>query len=130
MYKKIIATSLFVLFLFSFSLSALAASNVMITSSCQVVDRLDGVPAYYRPGTVQADATNTTYSCAAYAKRYFSSRYGVTLSNLNYNSVPTVSRGRLIVVATPQKGDLAFFKGLPHSAIVKSFSGSTATLIE
>jgi len=114
--------------MFQISLRPKWLATVSDTKSAQVVDSLDGVNALYRPGS--GDGSDTTYSCAAYAKRYFSSRYGVTVYNLLQYRTPLVSSGKLTVVTTPQKGDLAFWRNRPHSAIAKYLSGSTVVLIE
>jgi len=130
MRKKIISLSFCAFFILSFSLLYAAQSNVEITKSMQVVDTLDKVDALYRPGTVENDQSDSTYKCAAYPIKYFKSQYGVNLSGLGLNGTPSVSSGKISVVTTPQKGDLAFWASSPHSAIVKSVSGSKATLIE
>lgn len=132
MKKRIISLCLCAILILSFSLLCAAQSNVEITTSMQIVDTLDNVNALYRPGTVAADANDSTYKCAAYPIKYFKSQYGTTLSGLGYNGTPTVTVGKLVVVTTPKKGDLAFWPSSPHSAIVKSVSsdGTTATLIE
>lgn len=130
MKKKIIRLCLCVFFILSITLCVAAATNVEITKSMQVVDTLDNVDALYRPGPVADDASHSTYKCAAYPIKYFKSKYSVNLSGLGTNGTPAVSSGKLTVVATPQKGDLAFWASTPHSAIVKSVSGSKATLIE
>ncbi len=135
--KKAFITFVTVLLVFSFTLTVFAYStapnsNVLITKTNQTVDSLDGVDALYRPVSVKADQRNTTYSCAAYATKYFAKLYGVTLNNLLPNQIPRVTKGILTVVTTPRKGDLAFWAATSqiHSAIVKSISGSTVTLIE
>lgn len=133
MIKRLLIVLVCFIMVFSLVATASASSQVKITTTCQIVDTLDNVKAYYRPGTVANDATNTTYSCAAFAKRYFSSIYGVTLSNLLQNATPIVSRGKLTKVSTPRKGDLVFWPNINnscHSAIVKCTSGSNVILIE
>ena len=46
-----------------------ATTYVTITKEMQVVDSFHGVDAVYHPNA--ADGTDTTYSCAAYVKRYY-----------------------------------------------------------
>lgn len=58
-----------------FSMHVYATEYVTITSEMQVVDTFNGVDAVYHPNA--ADGSDTTYSCAAYVKRYYNSVYGV-----------------------------------------------------
>lgn len=131
--KKYLIALIFLTFLVN--VVCLAETDVQITSDKQVVDTLDGVSAYYRPGTVSDDGSNSTYGCFAFAKRYFSNVYGVNLQGLSTGDTPSVSSGSLSETSDPQKGDLVFWSKHPntnvsHSAIVKSVSGNNVTLIE
>lgn len=128
--KRALILSIVFILVFSFASIGLAATNaVKITQNMQIIDTFNDVSAYYRPASVETDARDSTYSCAAFAKRYFSNVYGVSLSGLA-SAVPNVSKGSLSEVTSPQAGDLAYWSSMPHSAIVKSVSGSTITIIE
>jgi len=128
--KRVLILFIVFILVFSFASVGLAATNaVKITQNMQIVDTFNDVSAYYRPASVGEDARDSTYSCAAFAKRYFSNAYGVSLSALD-STVPKVNKGSLSEVASPLAGDLAYWSSMPHSAIVKSVSGSTITLIE
>lgn len=113
------------------SLSAFAASgqNVQITYEGQIVDTFNGVPAKYIPGYKNSD--EGPYSCAAYVKSYYSTIYGVSVSNLKSGRTPLAAeKGYSFkqISSGVVTGDIVRMPG--HWAIVKSVSGNTLTLIE
>lgn len=68
--------------IFSFTL-LVSAYYIEVTETRQTVDTLDGVDAVYRPGSVAADASDSTYKCAAFQReKTFVSVFPVTLIGL------------------------------------------------
>lgn len=131
MRNKVITVVMVVIVIFAGATSVNANTQwINITQSMQAIDQLDGVQALYRQATVTQDASDSTYSCAAYVKRYFSQIYHVDINNLLMNNTPRVSSGELIAISDPRKGDLAFWTTMNHSAIVKSSRDNTVVLIE
>ncbi|MBR1757340.1 MAG: hypothetical protein IJ744_01255 [Lachnospiraceae bacterium] len=100
---------------------ASAYTEVTVTESMQVTDSLNGVDTWYRPG--RNDGSSTTYSCAAYVKRYYEEIYGVHLTGLIGQVIPNTNcSDDLIVVDDPQVGDIIRERthhGTTHWAIVK-----------
>lgn len=108
---------------------------VYVHSAGQVVDSITvngvTVDALYAPRSwVSNYDSNTTYACAAFVKRFYSSVYGVNVYNLYPGDTPLVSGGGgyFYRTSTPQVGDIAANSG--HWAIVKAVSGNSVTLIE
>lgn len=108
---------------------------VYISYAGQVVDSITyngkTVNAVYAPrNQVASYDDDTTYCCAAFVKRFYSSVFGVGVYNLIPGNTPLVSSGggSFYKVSTPRVGDIAASSG--HWAIVKSVSGNTVTLIE
>lgn len=105
---------------------------ITIKGSNFVVDQLDGVKALYRTG--RNDGSDSTYSCAAYIKRYYKQEVGVTVNNLFKGRTPNSSKGSFRSVTKPQVGDIvacSSTSGSNHWAIVKKInSNKTVTLIE
>ena len=103
-----------------------------ITKSNFVADSFNGVEALYRTG--RNDGSSSTYSCAAYVKRYYKEVHGVTVANLFKGATPSSSKGRFKLVRTPEEGDIVACpstSGSNHWAIVKKVnSNNTVTLIE
>ncbi len=103
-----------------------------ITKNGFVADTLNGVQALYRPG--RNDGSNSTYSCAAFIKRYYKEVHGVTVMNLFAGRTPSSSKGSFKSVSTPQVGDVVACpstSGSNHWAIVKQVNNNnTVTLIE
>lgn len=101
-------------------------------SSRQVVDKLNGVKAYYRRGG--NDGSDKFYSCAAFVKRYYKEVYGKKVDNLFYNRTPNVYGDTFIRVSKPQVGDIVGMNtshSSTHWAIVKKVhKNGTVTLIE
>ena len=66
--------------------------------------------------------TDTTYSCAAFVKRFYSTVYGVDVYNLSGPSYTPLSSsgGYFSQVSTPQVGDIVRDNEETHWAIVKS----------
>lgn len=97
-----------------------------------VADKLDGVKALYRTG--KNDGSDSTYSCAAYIKRYYKEEHGVSVNNLFSGRTPNASKGDFRSVKKPQVGDIvscSSTSGSNHWAIVKKInSNNTVTLIE
>ena len=106
--------------------------TLTITKNSFVADTLNGVPALYRTG--RNDGSSSTYSCAAFVKRYYKEVYGVTVMNLLSGRTPSSSKGSFKSVSTPQVGDVVACRstsGSNHWAIVKQVNdNNTVTLIE
>ncbi|MBQ7295375.1 MAG: InlB B-repeat-containing protein [Clostridia bacterium] len=113
--------------------SAATQSTVKITSSGQVVDTFNGVQAMYIPETGNSD-DDTTYSCAAYVKRFYSSVYGVDVWNLLTGKTPLAGSGSFSVTSSPQPGDIGYQTnsgGSGHWFIIKEVnSNGTYSIIE
>lgn len=104
---------------------------VTIKGTKFVTDTFRGVKALYRAGG--NDGSNTTYSCAAFVKRYYSQVYNVSVSNLLAGCTPISSKGTIRRVSSPKEGDIvATSSGSGnHWAIVKNVNNNgTITLIE
>ena len=121
--------------LFTFFCSASAAVLVRVTysgtvwSQGQTVDTFNGVPAKYT--TVKSSTGD--FCCAGYVKKYYSARYGVTVTNLLTGRTPVSSSGTFFRTWAPKPGDVGYQldrSGSGHWFIVKSVSGSTCTVIE
>lgn len=129
--KKLFALTLAILLVASIGTIPVSAAetNVKITKNGQIVDSLNGVDAKYNPGTGN---TNTgDLSCAGYVKRYYSTIYGVTVSNLLSNRTPVVSeKGYEFkeINSGFMVGDVVRLPG--HWAIIKEVSECTFVLIE
>lgn len=108
---------------------------VTISKKKFVSDTLNGVNAIYRPSNIYSEGRNTTYSCAAFVKKYYKEVYGVSAYNLFYNKIPNTYEGeKFVLVTKPQVGDIAASntsKSSTHWAIVKEVNkDNTVTLIE
>lgn len=125
--------------IFSMGITADASINwgnaVYISSYGQVVDSINYngkvVNAVYAPrNQVSNYDSDTTFCCAAFVKRFYSTIYGITVNNLYPGNTPNVASGggSFYKTSTPQVGDIAGSSG--HWAIVKAVSGNTITLIE
>ena len=112
---------------------ALAAINwgraVRITHSNQVVDSIavngTNVQAIYAPRGSFAD-DDTTYSCAAFVKRFYRMIFGINVYNLFPGNTP--AGGEFNRTNSPVVGDIAASSG--HWAVVKEVDGNQVTLIE
>lgn len=97
-----------------------------------VLDSLNGVKAIYRRG--RSDGSSSTYSCAAYVKKYYKKVYKKTVNNLFYGRTPNVYGDSFVRVKKPRVGDIAAVNtnhGTTHWAIVKKVnSNKSVTLIE
>lgn len=107
--------------------------TVQITKNGQVVDSFGGVNALYKKGVGNSD-TDTTYSCAALVKRYYSKNYGVSVYNLLRNRTPQANKGSFARTYSPQPGDIVYHtnsSGGGHWMILKSVnSDGTYTVFE
>ena len=108
-------------------------NSVAVVSLGQVVDSITmngkTVNALYAPRNKVSDYdTNTTYSCAAFVKRFYSEVYGIGVYNLTPGYTPYSDSGSFYKTTTPKVGDIAASSG--HWAIVKAVSGNNVTLIE
>lgn len=121
--------------LFTLAFSASASTLVRVTYSGtlwakgQTVDTFNGVPARYT--TVKSSTGD--FCCAGYVKKYYSARYGVTVTNLLTGRTPVASSGSFTRTWSPRPGDVGYQldrSGSGHWFIVKSVSGSTCTVIE
>ena len=103
-----------------------------ITKEGFVADSFQGVDALYRKG--RSDGSSTTYSCAAYIKKFYKEIYGVSVNNLFAGATPRSSKGTFKLVKTPEAGDIVACpstSGSNHWAIVKQVNDdNTVTLIE
>ena len=75
-----------------------------ITKEGFVADSFQGVDALYRKG--RSDGSSTTYSCAAYIKKFYKEIYGVSVNNLFAGATPRSSKGTFKLVKTPEAGDI------------------------
>lgn len=121
--------------IFTVFCSASAAVLVRVTysgttwSKGQTVDTFNGVPAKYT--TVKSSTGD--FCCAGYVKKYYSARYGVTVTNLLTGRTPVSSSGSFSRTWAPKPGDVGYqldHSGSGHWFIVKSVSGTTCTVIE
>lgn len=88
------------------------------------------VDALYEPYDYGTN-TDTTYSCAAFVKRFYSQVYGRNVYNLNSTtSVPLVDQGSFYETNSPKVGDILRDNQSVHWAIVKEVDGNTATVIQ
>jgi len=101
-------------------------NGVVISQSNTVVDSITyngvTVEAIYRPydGT---NGTDSTYSCAAFVKKFYAQTQGVSVYNLlSTSSVPKVSSGGggFVLTSTPKVGDIVRDNESVHWAIVKA----------
>lgn len=103
-----------------------------ITKEGFVADSFQGVDALYRKG--RSDGSSTTYSCAAYIKKFYKEIYGVSVNNLFAGATPRSDKGTFKLAKTPEAGDIVACpstSGSNHWAIVKQVNDdNTVTLIE
>ncbi len=134
MKKKLLYLCFAVTMVFGWNIIQVSAgqSTVKVTKPKQVVDQFQGVDALYRPGG--SDGSDTTYSCAALVKRYYSKVYGKTPYNLLYNCTPVIDGGVFKKTASPAAGDIVGYPNASrkcnHWAIVQKVSGSKVVLLE
>ena len=84
------------------------------------------VDALYEPYDYGTN-TDTTYSCAAFVKRFYSQVYGRNVYNLNSTtSVPLVDQGSFYETNSPKVGDILRDNQSVHWAIVKEVNGNSA----
>ena len=110
------------------------ASTPRITYAGQVVDSIT-----YRGSTVNAVytpyrdglATDWTYGCFVLPRTFYSTIYGITVSNLNSTtSIPNASSGYFEETRSPRKGDIIRCNNYVHWALVKEVNGTTVTIIQ
>lgn len=137
MKKKFLGLVATLCLLLCFATAAYSAEFITITSAGQVVDSIIyrgiTVDAIYTPYKNLGSAydSDTTYCCAAFVKKFYSSVYGVTPYNLSStSSTPRVSGGSFSVTSSPQKGDVVRFNNETHWAIVKEVNGDNITIIQ
>ena len=137
MRKRILSLALSIsIILALFPCTTFAYTDIKITKDGQVVDTFAGVDAIYATLSSYSNVdTNTTYSCAAFLKKYCKQLWGVTISDINtIDAAPTVRLSghtvSLKTVSSPRAGDIMQTKNYGHVAVVKSISGSNAILIE
>ena len=132
-YRKLFAVILTICMVITATGGAFAASKVTFGDSRVTVDTFNGVPAYYKIGNHNTDST---YSCAAYVKRYYSQKFSVSVYNLLYNQTPTVSEKgytfRQLSWNEVAPGDVGYQDGSSggHWFIIKSVNGKSMTVIE
>ena len=112
--------------------NAATQERIQITYDGQIVDSFNGVNAVYKTGTGN---TNTgEYSCAGYVHKYYSSIYGVAVSNLVTGKTPNASNGSFSVTSSPEVGDIGYqtnSSGSGHWFIIKEVNGGgNFTVIE
>lgn len=118
---------IFTLFFTLYVQAALSQEQVLIEREMQVVDTFNGVPSYYTPAN-NSDG-DTTYSCAAFVKRYYKQIYGIDVYNLLSGCVPQTNSGSFSVASVPEPGDIGYTPG--HWFILKEInSDGTYTIIE
>jgi len=131
--RKLIILALILCLVLGSAGSAFAASKVTFGDSQKTVDTFNGVPAYYKKGSHNNDST---YSCAAYVKRYCSTIYNVSVSNLLYNQTPAVSQSgysfKRVYAGNVRPGDVGYQDGSSggHWFIIKTVNGNSMTVIE
>ena len=141
--KKQLKTLIVFLILAPMLLStAYAQSGVKITYAGQVADSItfNGVTvnAIYAPyNSVKNYGSDTTYSCAAFVKKFYKAVYGIEVYNLiRAGGGPRISSGTgsFYKVSSPQMGDIIHYltSETTHWSIVKSVSanGAQFTVIE
>ena len=110
------------------------ASTPRITYAGQVVDSIT-----YRGSTINAVytpyrdglATDWTYGCFVLPRTFYSTIYGITVSNLNSTtSIPNASSGYFQETRSPRKGDIVRCNNYVHWALVKEVNGTTVTIIQ
>ena len=139
--KKYLRTVVAMLLVLSFlPITANAQSGVKVTHAGQIVDSIiyNGVTvnAIYAPYTsISNYGSDTTYCCAAFVKKFYSSVYGINVYNLVRNGggpLVSGSRGSFSKVSSPQIGDIIHYltDKTTHWSIVKSINGNSFTVIE
>lgn len=141
--KKFLKASILLLLLIPMIwTTAYAQTGVKITYAGQVVDSItfNGVTvnAIYAPrNSVKNYPGDTTYSCAAFVKKFYKQVYGVEVYNLlKAGGGPLVSggKGSFSKVSSPQVGDVVHYltSTTTHWCIVKSVSSDKkqVTVIE
>lgn len=89
--------------------------------------KVDALYEPYNSGT----NTDTTYSCAAFVKRFYRDVYGRDVYGLNSTtSVPQIDQGSFTETNSPKVGDILRDNQSVHWAIVKEVNGNTVTLIQ
>ena len=126
--------------LLSFAAISYAGPYFDYQKTGQVVDSMTvsgkTINAVYS-ATTNYGTSGDGYQCADLVKKYYSTVYGITVSNLTASLVPPASSDKkkvFKVVTTPAQGDIAFWKsgpiGVAHFAIVKSTSSSQVVFFE
>mgnify|MGYP001623759011 FL=1 len=88
------------------------------------------VEAKYRPYDSSVN-TDTTYSCAAFVKRFYSEVYGRNVSGLlSTTSVPAIDSGSFKETISPKVGDIVRDNESVHWAIVKEVNQNIVTVIQ
>ena len=95
-------------------------SAVPVTQNEQVVDSITmngkTVLSIYAPrGNVADYDSDSTYCCAAFVKRFYSTVYGVDVWNLYPGNQPEAGSGYFYKTDSPQPGDIAVNSG--HTGI-------------
>ncbi|MBR4410567.1 MAG: RICIN domain-containing protein, partial [Firmicutes bacterium] len=133
-HRKLFAVILTLCMVVTATGGAFAASKVTFGDRQVTVDTFNGVPAYYKIGNHNEDST---YSCAAYVKRYYSQKFAVSVYSLETGRIPTVSEKgysfRQVNASEVQPGDIGYqtnSKDRGHWFIIKSVNGKSMTVIE
>ncbi|MBR4861302.1 MAG: ricin-type beta-trefoil lectin domain protein [Firmicutes bacterium] len=133
-YRKLLAAILTICMVMTATGGAFAASKVTFGEQQVTVDTFNGVPAYYKIGNHNEDST---YSCAAYVKRYYSHKYGVSVYNLLTGCTPksetTGYSFKQVNASQVKPGDIGYqtnSKDKGHWFIIKTVSGKSMTIIE
>lgn len=105
-----------------------------VSIASEVVDSITvngvTVEARYRPYDSTVD-TDSTYSCAALVKRFYSQVYGRNVYGLeSTTSVPLIDSGSFWETTAPKTGDIIRDNLSVHWALVKEVSGNTITVIQ
>ena len=117
------------------SASMKSGDMITLTQDGQVIDSIvyNGITVEALYTNVSYASNDTTYSCAAFVKKFYESVYGVKVYNLlSPSSIPLIydNAGSFIETSNPKKGDIIRDNTRTHWAIVKSISGNTITVIQ
>ena len=112
-----------------------SVTQVNLSQAGQVIDSITYnsiiVEAVY--SNQSHSGSDTTYSCAAFVKKFYKEVYGIGVYNLNSpTSTPLVydNKGSFNKTSKPQVGDIIRDNTRTHWAIVKNISGNTITVVQ
>jgi surface antigen len=105
------------------------SQTVEVDYAGKVVDTFMGVKCLYTNESYTS--YDTTYCCAAYVKRFYSSVYGLSVYNLTSGQTPKVDNTSFTRTTSPKPGDICYFTsgGSGHWSIVKAVNEDGSTVI-